>query len=121
MLVSGVRFQVSGYSALTPWHRKPYMKLRQNGIVSFSIRLAAFQASGGARVKLHKIRCRSKKYLTAEIAEYAEIIQFFFSAFSAISAVNSYVSFLIRLAAFQARGGARMKLHEIQCRFHEFY
>jgi hypothetical protein len=29
------------------------MKLRQNGIVSFSIRLAAFQASGGARVKLH--------------------------------------------------------------------
>ena len=26
------------------------------------------------RVKLQKIRCRSKKYLTAEIAEYAEII-----------------------------------------------
>ena len=56
-----------------------------------------------AYMKLNKIRCRSKKYLTAEIAEYAEIIQFFFSAFSAISAVNSYVSFLIRLAAFQAR------------------
>jgi len=34
-------------------------------------------ARGGARVKLHKIRCRSKKYLTAEIAEYAEIIYFF--------------------------------------------
>ena len=50
------------------------MKLRQNGKVSLLIRLAAFQASGGARVKLHKIRCRSKKYLTAEIAEYAEII-----------------------------------------------
>ena len=31
-------------------------------------------ASGAAYVKLHKIRCRSKKYLTAEIAEYAEII-----------------------------------------------
>jgi hypothetical protein len=29
-----------------------------------------------------------------------------FSAFSAISAVNSYVSFLIKLAAFQASGGA---------------
>jgi hypothetical protein len=37
-------------------------------------RLAAFQASGGAHMKLHKIRWRSKKYLTAEIAEYAEII-----------------------------------------------
>ena len=31
------------------------------------------------------------------------------------------VSFLIRLAVFLARGGAHMKLHEIQCRFHEFY
>ena len=31
--------------------------LGQNGIVSFSIRLAAFQARGGARVKLHRIRC----------------------------------------------------------------
>jgi hypothetical protein len=30
----------------------------------------------------------------------------FFSAFSAISAVNSYVSLLIKLAAFQASGGA---------------
>ena len=30
------------------------MKLRQNGTVSFSIRLAAFQASGGARVKLQR-------------------------------------------------------------------
>jgi hypothetical protein len=29
------------------------MKLRQNGIVSFPIRLAAFQASGSARMKLH--------------------------------------------------------------------
>jgi hypothetical protein len=27
------------------------MKLRQNGIVSFSIKLAAFQASGGAHMK----------------------------------------------------------------------
>ena len=54
------------------------MKLRQNGIVSFLIKLAAFQASGGARVKLHKIRYRFKKYLTAQIAEYAEIIWNFF-------------------------------------------
>jgi hypothetical protein len=29
------------------------MKLPQNGTVSFSIRLAAFQASGGAHMKLH--------------------------------------------------------------------
>jgi len=65
-------------------------------------------ARGGARVKLHKIRCRSKKYLTAEIAEYAEIIYFFFFAISAISAVNSYVSFLIRLAAFQTSDSAYM-------------
>jgi hypothetical protein len=28
------------------------MKLRQNGIVSFSIRLAVFQARGGAHIKL---------------------------------------------------------------------
>jgi hypothetical protein len=57
-------------------------------------------------MKLHKIRCRFKKYLTAELVEYAENIKFFFSAVSAISAVNSYVSFSIRLAAFQASGGA---------------
>jgi hypothetical protein len=29
---------------------------------------------GGAHMKLHKIRCRFKKYLTAEIAENAENI-----------------------------------------------
>ena len=29
------------------------------------------------------------------------------------------VSFSIKLAAFQARGGAYMKLHEIQCHSHE--
>ena len=28
--------------------------------------------------------------------------------------MNSYVSFLIRLAALQARGGARMKLHSFR-------
>jgi len=43
-------------------------------------------------IKPHKIRCRSKKYFTAEFAEHAEIINFFFSAFSAISAVNPYVN-----------------------------
>jgi hypothetical protein len=32
------------------------MKLRQNGIVSFSIKLAAFQASGAACMKLHEIQ-----------------------------------------------------------------
>jgi hypothetical protein len=34
-----------------------HMKLRQNGIVSFSIKLAVFLASGSARMKLHKIQC----------------------------------------------------------------
>jgi hypothetical protein len=29
------------------------MKLRQNGIVSFSIKLAAFQASGGAEIEVN--------------------------------------------------------------------
>jgi hypothetical protein len=29
------------------------MKLSQNGMVSFSIRLAVFQASGGPRMKTH--------------------------------------------------------------------
>jgi hypothetical protein len=32
---------------------------------------------------------------------------------------RSSVSFPIRLAVFQARGGARVKLHEIQCPFRE--
>ena len=32
------------------------MKLRQNGIVSFLIRLAAIQARGVARVKLHQVK-----------------------------------------------------------------
>ena len=50
------------------------MKLRQNGTVSFLLRLADFQARGVARVKLHKIRPGFKKYLTAELAEYAEFI-----------------------------------------------
>jgi hypothetical protein len=46
MKVSGVRCQASKVL-------NSGMKLRQNGIVSFSIRLAAFQASGAARMKLH--------------------------------------------------------------------
>ena len=51
-----------------------YMKLRQNGIVSLTIRPAVFLAGGRAYMKLHKIRYRFKNYLTAELAEYAEII-----------------------------------------------
>jgi hypothetical protein len=52
------------------------MKLRQNGIVSFLIRLAAVQARGNACVKLRQ---------------------------------NGIVFFLIRLADFQASGVALMK------------
>ena len=56
------------------------MKLRQNGTVSFSIRLAAFQARGGARVKLHHL-------------------------------LQKCSFFLIKLVAFQASGAAYMKFH----------
>jgi len=45
--VSGVGCQVSGEKNVRAETQKPRMKLHQNGIVSFSIKLAAFQASGG--------------------------------------------------------------------------
>jgi hypothetical protein len=44
------------------------MKLRQNGTVSFLIRLVVFQARGVARVK------HCEHYFTAENAKLAEII-----------------------------------------------
>ena len=44
------------------------MKLRQNGTVSFSIRLAAFQARGGARVKLHIVKVSFSIKLVASAA-----------------------------------------------------
>jgi hypothetical protein len=44
------------------------MKLGQNGIVSFPIRLAVFQARGGACMK------HCEYYFTAEIAKTAEKI-----------------------------------------------
>jgi len=48
--VSGVGCRVSGQGVM---ELNPRVKLRQNGIVSFLIRLADFQARGCARVKLH--------------------------------------------------------------------
>ena len=60
------------------------MKLRQNSIVSLLIRLAVFQARGGARMKLHHL-------------------------------LQKCSFFLIKLAAVQASGNARMKLHLIRC------
>ena len=42
--------------------KQTHMKLRQNGIVSFLIRLADFQASGVARMKLHEIKKRTAEY-----------------------------------------------------------
>jgi hypothetical protein len=45
--------------------------------VSIPIKLAIFSASGAARMKLHKIRCRFKKYLTAEIAVRRDYLKFF--------------------------------------------
>jgi hypothetical protein len=55
-LSPGFEDQVSGVrrEECKSGNSKPYMKLRQNGIVSFPIRLAVFQARGGARVKLHQ-------------------------------------------------------------------
>ena len=39
-------------------------------------------------MKLHKIWCHSKKYLTAETAEYAEIILNFLSQRSLLAQLN---------------------------------
>jgi len=46
-LSPGFKNQVSGEKNVRAETQKPRMKLHQNGIVSFSIKLAAFQASGG--------------------------------------------------------------------------
>jgi hypothetical protein len=72
-------------------------------------------------MKPNKIRCRSKKYLTARPLSRQRLF-IFFSAFShrgagpkpcgpeaAISAVNFYVSFLIRPAIFLAGGRAEIQ------------
>jgi hypothetical protein len=60
------------------------MKLPQNGIVSFSIRLAVFLASGGALMKPHKIRYHIEKNLTAqERRARRDYLKFSFSAISA--------------------------------------
>ena len=48
---------------------RPYDSTRPKFLFRFDWTLAA---RGGAHMKLHKIRGRSKKYLTAEIAENAE-------------------------------------------------
>jgi hypothetical protein len=81
--------------------------------VSISIRLAAFQARGAARMKLHKSDAVPRSISPQSSLRAQRLFNFFFSAFShrgvgpmpygpeaAISAVNYYVSFLIRLAAF---------------------
>jgi hypothetical protein len=44
----------------------PHLKLGQNGIVSFPIRLAVFQARGGARMKLHRVRTANRRISNIE-------------------------------------------------------
>ena len=114
------------YKDLAPL--RPRMKLRQNGMVSLLIRLAVFQARGAAYMKLHKIRCRSKKYLTRSLSTQ-RLFNFFsrrslrsprwtllflfwldWSLFRPEAALiwnyTAKVSFSIKLAGFPASGGA---------------
>jgi hypothetical protein len=75
--------------------------------VSISIKLAAFQASGAARMKLHNNRCHFQEIShRRERGVRREYLKFSFSAFSAFSAVKCYVSFSIRPAVFLAGGWA---------------
>ena len=53
--IKGAALAVSAVLNMEPLNSS--MKLRQNGTVSFSIRLAAFQARGAAHMKLHLIQC----------------------------------------------------------------
>ena len=67
--------------------------------------------SGAAYRKLHKIRYRFKKYLTAEIAEYAEIIYFF--SRRSLRSPRWTLMFLFWLDwTPAARGGACMNLED---------
>jgi len=80
--------------------KAPFMKLRQNGTVSFLIRLAVFQARRRSCETLWALFYRRERKARRDY------LKFSFSAFSARSAVNRYVSFLIRLDA-RGQGGAR--------------
>jgi len=71
------------------------------------IKLAAFQASSAARMKLHEIRCYFQEVSHRRArGDRRDYLKFSFSAFSANSAVNYYVSCSIRPAVFWAGGGA---------------
>jgi hypothetical protein len=54
------------------------MKLRQNGIVSFLIRLADFQARGVARVKLHQVKSEPQNRRISNIEGLVRFAQSFF-------------------------------------------
>jgi len=58
-------------------------------------------------MKLHHIRCHFQEIShRRDRGDRRDYLKFSFSAFSAFSAVNCYVSFSIKLAAFQAGGWA---------------
>ena len=94
------RFQVSGNSALTPWHRIPHMKLQ--GMTNVECRLTN---CGIASLSLFQIDRSTQKLTTGRIH------------YSMFDVGRSLVSHLIWLAVFLPRGDAHMKLHEIRCHF----
>ena len=81
------------------------------------------------RVKLRKVKkrtaepqnieCRRVGSLRSVIFYKIDRIPYFDIRYSLFDILFFIVSFTIRPAAFQASGGARMKLHEIKCHFRE--
>ena len=80
-----------------------HMKLGRNGMVSFWLDWT-LAARGGACIKLHEIRFHFQE--GSHRRARGDYLKFSFSAFFAISAVNYYVSCSIRPAVFLAGGGA---------------
>ncbi len=85
------------------------MKLRQNGTVSFLIRLADFQARGGARVK-HTIRYHIEKYLTRTQSSQRIFKIFFLGDLCVLC--GELLCFFHDQSGRSRPGGARMKLHQ---------
>ena len=104
-MAGGSGFQPRFTRAIAVKNRSHNQKQQiQNYKVSFQIRLAVFLARGAAHMKLHNIRCHFQEIShSGERGDRRDYLKFSFSAFSA---VNCYVSFSIKLAAFQASGGA---------------
>ncbi len=72
----------------------------------FLIRLAAFLASGGARMKLHLFRQDLQDY-----QDFFGLVYLSCPSCQKMYCLCRQVFYSIKLAAFQASGAARMKLH----------